>query len=107
MLPGFFMSADLPIPAPILNDSATVPRFGAGMKLRFDQVRAAWIVLGPERAFVPDEHAVEVLKLMDGIRSVAAIAAALAEKFDAPAAVIEADLWPMLHDLAARGAVRL
>ncbi len=104
MLPGFFMSADQTMQA---RDSTAVPRFGVGMKLRFDQVRGAWVVLGPERLFVPDEHAVEVLKLMDGIRSVAAIAAALAARFDAPAELIEADLWPMLHDLAARGAVRL
>jgi pyrroloquinoline quinone biosynthesis protein D len=88
-------------------DSQAVPRFGNGMKFRFDQVRNAWVVLGPERMFVPDDHAVEVLKLVDGTRTVAAIAATLAEKFDAPAAVIEADIWPMLQDLTARGAVRL
>ncbi len=88
-------------------DSAMVPRFGTGMKLRFDQVRGAWVVLGPERLFLPDEHAVEVLQLVDGTRSVGAIAALLAEKFAAPADVIEADIWPMLQDLAARGAVRL
>jgi pyrroloquinoline quinone biosynthesis protein D len=88
-------------------DSAKVPRLGTGMKLRFDQVRGAWVVLGPERLFLPDEHAVEVLQLVDGTRSVAAIAALLAEKFTAPADIIEADIWPMLQDLATRGAVRL
>jgi pyrroloquinoline quinone biosynthesis protein D len=88
-------------------ESAAVPRFGVGMKLRFDPVREAWVVLGPERLFLPDEHAVEVLKLVDGTRSVAVIAATLAEKFAAPASAIEADIWPMLQDLAARGAVRL
>ncbi|HTZ71329.1 MAG TPA: pyrroloquinoline quinone biosynthesis peptide chaperone PqqD [Acetobacteraceae bacterium] len=88
-------------------DPAAVPRLGTGMKLRFDQVRGAWVVLGPERLFLPDEHAVEVLKLVDGTRSVAAIAAALAEKFAAPAEVIEADIGPMLRDLQTRGAIRL
>jgi pyrroloquinoline quinone biosynthesis protein D len=89
------------------NDSAAVPRFGVGMKLRFDQVRGTWVVLGPERLFLPDEHALEVLKLVDGVRSVAAIATALAERFAASASDIEADIWPMLHDLSARGAIRL
>jgi pyrroloquinoline quinone biosynthesis protein D len=93
-------------PPPVI-DADAVPRFGVGMKLRFDQVRGAWLVLGPERLFLPDEHAIEVLQLVDGVRSVGAIAAALAEKFNAPADVIAADIWPMLQDLAARGAVRL
>jgi len=88
-------------------DPFAVPRFGNGMKFRFDQVRNAWVVLGPERMFVPDEHATEVLKLVDGSRTVGAIAATLAEKFNASATVIEADIWPMLQDLQARGAVRL
>jgi pyrroloquinoline quinone biosynthesis protein D len=86
---------------------ALVPRLGVGMKLRFDSVRSAWVVLGPERLFLPDEHAVEVLKLIDGTRTVADIAMLLAARFDAPAATIEADILPMLRDLADRGAVRL
>lgn len=84
-----------------------MPRLGVGMKFRFDSVRSAWVVLGPERLFLPDEHAVEVLKLVDGARSVTDIATLLAGRFDAPVAVIEADILPMLQDLAARGAVRL
>jgi pyrroloquinoline quinone biosynthesis protein D len=88
-------------------DREAVPRLGVGMKLRFDQVRGAWVVLGPERLFLLDDHAVEVMQLVDGTRSVGAIATALAEKFTAPAEAIEADIWPMLQDLSARGAVRL
>ena len=56
--------------------------------------------------FLPDEHAVQVLKLIDGARSVGEIAVTLAQSYDAPAPVIEADLWPMLADLAASGVVR-
>ncbi len=87
-------------------DSAT-PRLGVGMKFRFDATRNAWVILGPERVFLPDEHAVEVLKLIDGTRTVAQIAADLAQRFDAPAATIQADIWPMLETLAASGAIRL
>ncbi len=88
-------------------DEAAIPRFGVGIKFRFDQTRSAWIILGPERLFLPDEHAVEVLKLVDGQRNVGAIAADLAAPFDAPADIITADIWPMLQSLAASGAVRL
>ncbi len=90
-----------------MTSPVVVPRLGVGMKLRFDSVRSAWVVLGPERLFLPDEHAVEVLKLIDGVRTVADIAMLLAARFDAPAATIEADILPMLRDLADRGAVRL
>src|SRR5688572_747741 len=44
------------------------------IKLRHDAGRGRWIVLAPERVFNPDDTAVEVLKLLDGQRSVNAIA---------------------------------
>ena len=76
------------------------------MKFRHDAIRDAWVILGPERLFLPDEHAVAVLQLVNGSRSVADIAATLAMTYNAPAETIEADIWPMLHDLSASGAVR-
>jgi pyrroloquinoline quinone biosynthesis protein D len=85
---------------------SAIPRLGTGMKFRHDKVRDAWVILGPERLFLPDEHAVAVLKLIDGARSVGDISAALALTYDAPADAIAADIWPMLRTLAASGAVR-
>jgi pyrroloquinoline quinone biosynthesis protein D len=76
------------------------------MRFRHDPVRDAWVILGPERLFLPDEHAVAVLKLIDGVRSVGEISAFLALTYDAPAEAITADIWPMLHTLSASGAVR-
>lgn len=84
-----------------------VPRLSPGHKFRMDQVRGAWVLLGPERMFVPDEHATEVLKLIDGQRDVAAITAELASRFDAPPDAIRTDIDAMLADLSARGAIRL
>jgi pyrroloquinoline quinone biosynthesis protein D len=86
--------------------SAT-PRLAPGHKFRFDQVRGAWVLLGPERLFVPDEHAAAVLGLIDGARDVDAIVADLAARFSAPDDAIRADVDAMLADLAARGAIRL
>lgn len=83
------------------------PQFGRGHKLRFDQVRNAWVVLGPERMFVPDDHAVAVLKLVDGVRTVDGIVADLAMQFHAAPEAIRADVDAMLADLSARGAIRL
>jgi len=80
--------------------------FARGVKLRFDEVRKSWVLLGPERAFVPDEHAVEVLKLIDGQKTEAAIVDDLAARFDAPREMIASDVAAMLDDLQNRGAIR-
>jgi pyrroloquinoline quinone biosynthesis protein D len=88
---------------PASADPKTTFRFAPGVRLRFDDTRKAWIVLAPERLFMPDEHAIEILKLIDGARSADAIIDALAQKFDAPRPTIAADVLEMLQDLVERG----
>lgn len=85
--------------------AAAVPALRPGVKFRFDKAREAWVLLAPERLFMPDEIAVEVLKLVDGERSVAAIVDALAAAFAAPREVIETDVVAMLEDLRGKGAL--
>ncbi len=85
----------------------SVPAFNRGFRLRHDAVRGAWVVLAPERLFLLDEPAVEVLKLVDGARSVPEIVDALAARFDAPREAIAADVEAMLRDLVDKGAIRL
>ena len=87
-------------------DEAAIPVFGVGVKFRFDTVRDAWIVLAPERLFLPDEQAVEILKLVDGTRTLGAIIDALAIRFDAPRELIADDVATMLGDLGDKGVVR-
>lgn len=82
---------------------ARVPRFVRGARLRFDRVRQAWVILAPERLFLPDEQAVEVLRLVDGMRTFEAIVDDLCSRFAAPREVVTADVAAMLDDLAARG----
>jgi len=86
---------------------ASVPAFNRGFRLRHDPVRNAWVVLAPERLFLLDEPAVEVLKLVDGARSVPDIVDALAARFNASRDTIAADVEVMLRDLADKGAIRL
>ncbi len=88
-------------------EESAVPQLSPGVKFRFDAVRAAWVLLAPERLFVPDEQAVEILKLVDGARTLAAIYDDLAARFDAPRDLIATDVASMLGDLADRGAIRL
>ncbi len=87
-------------------EEAAIPRLARGMKLRQDQARdGRWVVLGPERMFVPDEIALEVLRLVDGVRSLGAIVDELTAQFQAPRAEILADVREMLGDLVAKGVV--
>jgi pyrroloquinoline quinone biosynthesis protein D len=71
--------------------------------LRFDETRQVWVILAPERVLAPDEIAVEVLQLCDGVRSVAAVIDRLAEKYTADRAAIATDVIAMLQDLADKG----
>jgi pyrroloquinoline quinone biosynthesis protein D len=91
----------------VTMEGSAVPRLRRGHKFRYDPVREAWVLLGPERLFLPDEHAVEILKLVDGVRSLDEIVADLAARYAAPAEAIAADVEIMLSDLAARGALVL
>ena len=83
------------------------PAFNRGFRLRFDEVRDAWVILAPERLFMLDEPAVEILKLVDGVRDIPAIVDALAERFNAPRERIADDVATMLLDLSDKGAIRL
>lgn len=89
-----------------MTDEAAIPALAAGVKFRFDAVRQAWVVLAPERLFLPDEQAVAILTLVDGVRTLGAIIDDLAVSFDAPRAVIAGDVTTMLRDLAEKGVLR-
>jgi pyrroloquinoline quinone biosynthesis protein D len=72
-------------------------------KLKFDETRQVWVILAPERVLAPDEIAVEVLQLCDGVRNVAEMVDALAVKYAAPREAIATDVIAMLQDLADKG----
>lgn len=86
-------------------NAASVPRLPPHIRLRFDATRQRWTLLAPERVFVPDEIAVEILQLCDGVASVGTIAQALARKYGAARDEVEADIVSLLQDLADKGAV--
>jgi pyrroloquinoline quinone biosynthesis protein D len=89
-----------------MSEAATelrVPAFKRGVKFRFDTVRDTWAVLAPERMFVPDQQAVEVLKLIDGQRTLRAIVDDLCVRYDAPPDLVMADVAEMVSDLADKG----
>jgi pyrroloquinoline quinone biosynthesis protein D len=72
-------------------------------RLKFDETRQRWVILAPERVLAPDEIAVEVLQLCDGVRSVEKVIDQLAAKYSAERDAIAADVIAMLQDLADKG----
>jgi len=95
------MSED--IPNRLRVDGATTLRFPKHVKFRHDQTRGRWVVLAPERLLLPDETAIEIMKLIDGERSVAAIIDDLVRRFEAPREVIATDVTALLQDLVDKG----
>ena len=96
------MSAERPAPV----EGKAVLRFAPHAKFRFDEVRQAWIVLAPERLFLPDEQAVEILQMVDGERTVDSIIDDLARRYEAPRDVIAGDVVKMLQDLIDKKVLR-
>jgi len=62
--------------------------------------RQRWVILAPERVLAPDDIAVEVLQLCDGVRSIEQMIDQLAEKYTADRGAIGTDVIAMLQDLA-------
>ena len=85
----------------------SIPRLRPGVKFRFDARRDAWVLLAPERLFVPDDIAAEVLKRVDGVRTTEAIIDELSQTFAAPRDLIAGDVVTLLQDLSDKGAVSL
>jgi pyrroloquinoline quinone biosynthesis protein D len=89
----------------VLIAADSVPRLPAHAHLRFDRTRERWVVLAPERVFVPDEIALEILKACDGVATVEAICARLAAQYQADADEVRRDVIEMLQDLADKGTI--
>jgi pyrroloquinoline quinone biosynthesis protein D len=83
-----------------MTDSARIPRLPRGVRLTQDSVRARHVLLAPERIIEIDDIAAEILALVDGKRSLSALVAELAARFEAPEAEIGADVSALLDDLA-------
>jgi coenzyme PQQ biosynthesis protein PqqD len=83
----------------------SVPRLPRGVRLHFDSVRNAHVLLAPERAFNVDANAVAVLELVDGQRSIDDIAGVLATRYSADAGIIGRDIEKMIADLITKRVV--
>jgi len=98
------MSEDSTGSRPTITEDS-VPRLPRHVKFRFDQARDAWVVLAPEKVFMPDEIAVEILKRCNGITTLRDIIDDLAKTFEAERDVVATDVVTLLQDLADKGII--
>ncbi len=78
-------------------------RFPKHVKFKFNEPRKEWVILAPEKLVKPDNIAVEILKLVNGERTVINIVKELSKIFNAPENVILEDVKTMLQQLADKG----
>jgi len=93
----------MPGPRHISVSETSRPVLPRHARLKFDETRKLWVILAPERVLAPDEIAIEVLQLCDGVRSLGEVIDQLAQKYAAPREMIATDVIAMLQDLADKG----
>ncbi len=76
------------------------PALPRGVKLQFDSARDHWVLLGPERILKPDPVALEILKRIDGTKSIDQIVEDLTQTFNADRGQILKDVRAFLEGLS-------
>jgi len=85
---------------PVVIAESSAPRLARGMRLQFDKQREQWIIQAPERVFVLDTIAHEILQRCTGEVTVTAIVDDLVAKFNAPRDMIARDVNALLQNFA-------
>ncbi|MCO4318188.1 pyrroloquinoline quinone biosynthesis peptide chaperone PqqD [Phyllobacterium sp. 21LDTY02-6] len=78
--------------------SRSRPRLRPHVRLQYDNIRAAWALLSPEKVFWPNEVSLDILRLCDGHRDVGEMIAVLAEQYAAEADEIAPDVTGFLQE---------
>jgi pyrroloquinoline quinone biosynthesis protein D len=78
------------------------PKLAPGVRLHFDKIRNAWVLLSPERVIEAEGPASEILRRCDGTRTIDAIIDELAAVYAADRAVIAQDVTEMLQDMVGK-----
>ena len=75
------------------------PKLAAKVRLRFDRHSGQYLLIFPERGIQLDATAAEIVKLCDGVRSIATIAQELAQRYAQDVTQIEKDVLELLQSL--------
>jgi len=78
----------------------SVPQIAPGGRVHFDKQRDQWVILAPERLYVLDAIAHEIIKRCDGQATITEIVDGLAAQFSTDRDVILQDVSDLLQGLA-------
>lgn len=84
-----------------------VPALPQGVRLSFDEKRDQWVLLAPERMLKLDPVAAEIVKLIDGTRSIEVMIDDLSRRFEADRPQVSSDVRTFLSQLAAKRMLEL
>ena len=88
-------------------DGSFVPRLAKKARLKHDRHDDRWMILWPERGLALNASAAAIAREVDGVRSIAAIADALAAAHGAPRDVVERDVVAFVASLREKGLLEL
>ena len=72
-------------PAPETKpEAASIPRLARGLRLQWEEVPQAWVLLFPEGRVTLNGSAAEIMRRVDGQRSIGAITEELQQSFNEP-----------------------
>src|SRR5690606_38927088 len=72
-------------PSPDITLNAShIPRLPRGLRLQWEEVPQAWVLLFPEGRVTLNGSAAEIMRRVDGVRSIAAITQELQQAFNEP-----------------------
>jgi pyrroloquinoline quinone biosynthesis protein D len=83
----------------MMIDGNMQPRLSPGVKLQFDRARDQWILQAPERIFVLDEIAHEILQRCTGKAELRMIVSDLCTVFEADRQEVERDVEALIGSL--------
>ena len=89
----------------VVMSEVSVPRLPRGVRLKFDKPRSQWVLLAPEKMFVLDDIALEIIKCCDGDATIAVITDDLTVRFEAPREAVLKDVLTLLQSFADKGVI--
>jgi pyrroloquinoline quinone biosynthesis protein D len=91
-----------------LVEGGSVPRLAPHMRLRHDKARDSWTIQAPERSFMLDPIAHQIVSRCDGTANVDKILDDLCAVFpDAPRELIAGDVTKLIQDFVDKSVMTL
>ena len=89
-------------------EPVSVPRLAAHMRLRHDKARDTWTIQAPERSFMLDPIAHQIVSRCDGAATVEQVVDGLCAAFpDAPRDMIAGDVTKLIQDFVDKSVMSL